>query len=86
MQIKVRVVTNAKKERVLKVREHLSRESETTRDNSYQYKVYVSAPPEKGRANERLISLLSTYFKIRKNSISIISGLKSKEKIVEILS
>lgn len=72
MQIKVRVITNAKKERI-------------TKEGSI-YKVYVSTPPEKGRANERLINLLVDYFKIKKSSITIISGLRSKEKVIEILT
>lgn len=84
MQIKIRVVTGAKKERILKVREHLSRASEATRGNAYHYKVYVSQPPEGGRANTAVIKLLAEHFKISKSQIEIIKGLKSKEKTIMI--
>ena len=84
MQIKIRVVTNAKKERILRVREHLSRASGTTRDNPYEYKVYVSTPPEKGKANERVVELVAEFFKTSKRDICISSGLKSKDKTIVI--
>ena len=72
MQIKIRVVTGAKKERVIKEKD--------------VYKIYVSTPREKGRANERLVQLLATHFKVKKSSISIISGLRAKEKIVKVVT
>lgn len=37
-------------------------------------KAYVKTVPEKGRANDELIKLLSKKLKIAKSSISIISG------------
>ncbi len=97
MQIKIRVVTGAKKERILRVREHLplgdlgisvpsSRASGPPtggdRDNPYEYKVYVSAPPEKGKANERVVELVAEFFKVSRRNVSISSGHKSKEKTI----
>lgn len=70
MEIKIRVVTNAKKERI-------NRE-----DNGF--KVYVMVPPEKGRANSRVIKLVADFLKIKKSQISIIQGLKSKTKTLQI--
>jgi len=48
------------------------------------YVVRVDAPPTKGRANKRLIEILAEYFGVKKSRIRIISGEKSREKIVEI--
>ena len=44
----------------------------------------LTDPPEKGKANKQLIGLLSDHFRVPKSKISIISGLKSRNKIVEI--
>ena len=49
-----------------------------------QYKVWVTAIPEKGGANEALIELLSDYFDTAPSNIRIISGNKSKHKLIEI--
>ena len=47
-------------------------------------KVFVREPAKEGRANEAVIKLLAEYFDIPKSRIKIVSGLKSKKKIVEI--
>jgi len=70
MKIKVIVIPNSKKPSVRK------------EDNTYV--VRVDAPPTKGRANRRLIEILAKYFDTKKSKIRIISGEKSREKIVEI--
>ena len=47
-------------------------------------KVYLTAPAVEGKANEALIEFLAEYFNVKKNRISIIRGVKSREKIIEI--
>ena len=47
-------------------------------------RVKVAAPPEKGRANRELISLLSDALKISKSSIDIIKGMTSRTKVVAV--
>lgn len=47
-------------------------------------KVYVTDAPEKGKANKRLISLISEWLEVPKSKITIISGLHSQKKIIEI--
>jgi uncharacterized protein (TIGR00251 family) len=47
-------------------------------------KVYVTSPPEKGRANVAVIRELSKYFNIKNYQINIISGQHSKNKVIEI--
>ncbi|MFH1049146.1 MAG: DUF167 domain-containing protein [Patescibacteria group bacterium] len=49
------------------------------------YKVYVTAAPEKGKANKKMIELLAEYFKVSKSQIRIVKGEISRNKIVEIL-
>lgn len=47
-------------------------------------KIKVSAPPEKGRANEAVIELLATKLGIGTDDIEIVSGHSSPSKIVAI--
>ncbi|MEK7196229.1 MAG: DUF167 domain-containing protein [Thermodesulfovibrionales bacterium] len=68
--IKVKVIPNAKKNKVV--------ESEGL------FKVYVNAPAVDGKANKALLAVLSEYFNIRKGSIKIVRGEKSREKVVEV--
>lgn len=69
-QIKIKVITNAKKNEVV--------EAEGS------FKVYVNAPPVDGKANKAVIELLAKYFKVRKSSVKIIRGEKSKDKVIQI--
>lgn len=46
---------------------------------------YVREPPLEGKANKAVIKLLGEFFNVRKNNILLISGVKSKNKIFEIL-
>lgn len=70
MKIKVKVYPNSSKERV--------------KQELGEFKVYVSASPDKGKANKRLIEILSAYLKVKKSSLKITRGLSSREKTVEI--
>ncbi|MEI6304755.1 MAG: DUF167 domain-containing protein [Candidatus Taylorbacteria bacterium] len=45
-------------------------------------KVRVNAPPERGKANERVVELLAEYFKLSKARIAIIRGHTNREKVV----
>jgi uncharacterized protein len=49
------------------------------------YTVFVSERPVDNKANKALIESLSCHFELPKSRISIVSGLKSKNKIVEII-
>lgn len=46
--------------------------------------VRVSAPPEKGRANERVLELVAKYYGVRKSSVRILKGETAREKLIEI--
>ncbi|MDA4111504.1 MAG: DUF167 domain-containing protein [Thaumarchaeota archaeon] len=72
MLIKIHATPNAKQVSVIKV-------SETS------FEVKVDERAEGGRANKRLLEILSDYFKVPKSKISIVSGTKSRDKIVEVI-
>lgn len=46
--------------------------------------IHVNAPPEKGKANERLIEIISDWLQISKKEIRIVQGTTSKIKLLEI--
>ena len=69
-RITVKVIPNAKQNKVLEEEERI--------------KAYITALPSDGRANKALIDLLANHFKVKKSSVKIIRGEKSREKIVEI--
>jgi uncharacterized protein (TIGR00251 family) len=48
-------------------------------------KIKVTAPPEKGKANQCLIKFLAEYLEVKKNVISIISGQTNPVKHIQIL-
>lgn len=71
MKISVKVKPNSKVEQI-----------QPALDGSL--KVWLRARPKEGEANRALIKLLSKHFDVPKTSINIVSGLASKNKIVEI--
>lgn len=71
MIISVKAKTKSKKEYINKID-----------DNNFE--VAVKEVPEKGKANEAVIFALAKYFKKSIFEIKIISGKKSKLKIIEI--
>lgn len=48
------------------------------------YNYYFNVPPSGGRANKKIIKMLSEYFKVSKNNIEIKPGVMNTEKVVEI--
>lgn len=49
-----------------------------------ELRVYVSAPPEKGKANQAARELLAEYFRVSKNKVQIIVGHNTRHKIIEV--
>ena len=47
--------------------------------------VGLTSKPERGEANRELIRKLSKHFRVSTSQIRIVSGLKSKRKVVEII-
>ena len=52
--------------------------------NNDEIKVSLKSKPERGKANRELIKILSRHFGVSTENITIISGLNSRKKIVEI--
>lgn len=71
MKISIRVKTNARK-------------NEVVATEAGKYLVSVTAPPVEGKANEKIIELLSEYFHKPKRCFTILRGEKGKEKLIEI--
>lgn len=71
LSIKVKVKPKSKREYVKKISED-------------EYEVAVKDPPEKGKANKRLVELLSQYFGISKTDVFIIKGQFSRIKVVRV--
>ncbi len=47
-------------------------------------RIRINQPPEDGKANKAVIDLLAKYFKVKKCDVSIIFGLTSRNKIIEV--
>ena len=69
--IEVKVKTNASKNEVKLI------------DNKKLF-LKTTATPEKGKANKQVILLLAKFYKISKNQLGIVRGLKSKNKVIKI--
>jgi uncharacterized protein (TIGR00251 family) len=70
VRIEVRVSTNCKDTQVVSL--------------NGIYKVKLKSKPLDNRANLELIDTLSKYFNVSKLSVTILKGLKSSNKLVEI--
>ena len=46
--------------------------------------VGLRSRPERGRANDELVKKLAKHFKVPSSSVRIVSGFKSRRKVVEI--
>lgn len=71
MIIKVKVHTNSSKEKMV------------WNEEKY-WDVYTTEKPLENKANIRIIEIVSDYFKIKKNKVWLVSGAKSKIKLVEV--
>ena len=66
--IKVKVSAGAKTEKVEEIEPNV-------------FKIRVSSPPEKGKANDRVAELLAEYFKVSKSKVFLVSGATYREKV-----
>ncbi|WP_029523136.1 DUF167 domain-containing protein [Persephonella sp. KM09-Lau-8] len=71
MIIKVKVKPNAKKNEIKQIEENF-------------YEIRVTVVPEKGKANKKVVELLSDYLNVPKSRIKLIRGETSREKVFEI--
>jgi uncharacterized protein (TIGR00251 family) len=61
-----------------------ARTNEIKKIDDLHYEIRVTAPPEKGKANQKTFELLSGYFKVPKSKIRLVSGETYKLKVFEI--
>jgi len=69
--IKVKVIAGAKTEKIEEVLPGC-------------FKIRVSEPPEKGKANTRVLELVAEYFKVSKSKVFLVSGNTYREKTIMI--
>lgn len=46
--------------------------------------VKVRQPPKEGRANQAVIKLLAQHFGVSQSKVRILSGLRSRNKVIEV--
>lgn len=61
-----------------------TRENRVEKIDDTTYKVSVKKPPVDGKANKEVEEVLADYLKIPKAKVYIVSGFKSKSKVVEV--
>ena len=71
MKIQVKVKPNSRTEEV-------SQEGDS-------FIVKVKEPPKEGKANQAVIKLLAEHFGIPQSRVRILSGFKSKNKVIEVV-
>ena len=70
MKIQVKVKPNSKTEEV-------SQEGDS-------FIVKVKEPPKEGKANQAVIKLLAEYFCVPQSQVRILSGFRSRNKVIEV--
>lgn len=73
MVIAVRVIARAKKDFIKEI-------------TPGSFKVYVTKPAIKDKANEALLEILANHLGIRKSALRIIKGQHSNNKLIELVN
>jgi len=60
-----------------------SRTEEISREGN-NFIVKVKEPPKEGKANQAVIKLLAEHFGVSKSQVRILSGFRSKNKVIEV--
>ena len=47
-------------------------------------KVYVTAPPEDGRANEAVVETIAEWLGVKRRQVTIVSGATGRNKLVRL--
>jgi uncharacterized protein (TIGR00251 family) len=71
MKIQVKVKPNSRTEEV-------SQEGDS-------FVVKVKEPPKEGKANQAVIKLLAEHFGVSQSRVRILSGLRSRNKVIEVV-
>ena len=61
-----------------------SSQNEIVKISEGEYKIKITAPPVDNQANEKIIEILSEYFKVPKSLVKIVGGKTSRTKIIDV--
>ena len=70
MIVNIRVVPRAKQNKVV--------------EEAGRLKVYLTAPPVDGKANDLLIEVLAEHLGVKKRQLHLVKGEKGRDKMVEV--
>ena len=70
MKVRIRVMPNSRTDEVIK--------------EGDWFLVKVKEPPKEGKANRAVIKLLARYFNAPQDAVSVSSGFKSRNKVIEV--
>ncbi|MCM8775626.1 MAG: DUF167 domain-containing protein [Candidatus Omnitrophica bacterium] len=59
-----------------------ARENRVEQIDETHFRVWIKEPPDEGRANQAILTVLSEYLKVPKTHLSLLRGHKAKNKIV----
>lgn len=62
-----------------------AKRAKTEKIDDAHFVVSVTAPPHDGKANRAVILAIAAYFDIAPSRVTIVSGLASRRKIIEII-
>jgi hypothetical protein len=71
-RVEIQIITGAKNQKINEIAEGM-------------FRVWVKSKPAAGAANKELIEILSSFFKIPKSDIKIITGKSFKKKVIELI-
>lgn len=62
-----------------------SKQERVEKIDETHYRVWVKAPATEGRANGALLEVFARYLDLPKSRLTMVRGIKSKVKVIEIL-
>ena len=69
----------------IQVQPRASRNRVVTQDGKVKVKVYVTAAPDRGRANKAVVEAFARNLELPKQSVSIVSGERSRTKLLTVV-
>jgi hypothetical protein len=63
----------------------MAKENKVEKIDDFHFTVSVTEIPRQGKANQAIIKILADYFKVSSQSVKIVSGYTSRQKIIEII-
>ena len=61
-----------------------ARQNKVQRQADGSLKVYVTAPPEDGRANEAVVETIAEWLGVKRRDVEIVHGSTSRNKVVRV--